>query len=355
MPINKKSPEKNLAALSPLAPKGVHVDLTTNQLKPNPNNPRRLFDAEPLERLKESIREHGILVPLTVYKLPVQDKYAILDGERRYRCCLKLEAEGITVSIPANVVEPPDKVHSLIYMFNIHAFREQWELMPTALSLRQLITALGHIDITHLQKNFDELHELTGLSYPQLERCRRILTFPDRFQKLSLDSDPAERVPSNFWIEAYPVLKLVEEYVPELIKDLGRDGVTDRILEKYRTGKVKNIIHLRRISEAFDVAEEPEEVQSVAQKLREYLLDPKLETRQAFDGLIRDSRRFQTVLTAADRFLRDVTKARVDHSLEGKNELIFKLTEVLTFVQNMLEKLAGGDEPPAEEKSNHTH
>jgi ParB family transcriptional regulator, chromosome partitioning protein len=351
----KQSHEKNAAAPSPLAPKGVHVDLTTKQLKPNPNNPRRLFDAEPLERLKESIREHGILVPLTVYKLTAQDKYAILDGERRYRCCLKLEAEGLPVSIPANVVEPPDKVHSLIYMFNIHAFREQWELMPTALSLKQLITALGHIDITRLQKNFDELHELTGLSYPQLERCRRILTFPERFQKLSLDADPAERIPSNFWIEVYPVLELAQEHVPEVIQDLGRDGITDRILKKYRTGRVKNIIHLRRISEAFDVAEEPQELQSVGQKLREYLLDPELETREAFDGLIRDNRRFQTVLTAADRFLKDVTKARVDHSLEGKNDLIMKLTEVLTFVQNMLEKLSGGDEPPAEDKANYTH
>ncbi len=354
MPTNKTSRDNQAAAFSPFAPKGVHVDLSTKQLKPNPNNPRRLFDAEPLERLKESIRAHGILVPLTVYKLPAQERYAILDGERRYRCCLMLAAEGIEVSIPANVVDPPDNVASLIYMFNIHAFREQWELMPTALSLKQLILSLGRPEIIP-QGDLDELHELTGLSYPQLERCRRILTFPDRFQKLSLESDPAKRIPSNFWIELYPILQLAEEHTPTLIAEAGRDGITDRVVEKYRTGKIKNIIHLRRISEAFDVAEEPQEEEAVAQRLREYFLDPTMETREAFDGFIRDNRRFQTVLTAADRFLKDVTKARVDHSLEGKNELILKLTEILNFVQIMLDTLSGGDEPPIDHQVDQTH
>ena len=345
MPIQRSLPRdpKSQSGLTSLTPKGVHVDLTPNQLKPNPNNPRRLFDPEPLERLKESIRAHGILVPLTVYKLPAQDKYAILDGERRYRCCLKLAEEGVHVGIPANVVEPPDKVASLIYMFNIHAFRQEWELMPTALSLKQLIQALGHIDIGHLNNHFHELHELTGLSYPQLERCRKILSFPDRFQKLSLETDPAKRIRSNFWTELYPVLELSEQHTPRLIHDLGRDGITDRMVEKYHAGKIRNITHFRRISEAFDVAEDDEEKGAVSERLREYILDASLETREAFDGFIRDSRRFQTVLTAADRFLKDVTKAKVDHSLEGKAELINKLNEVLTFVSNMLDKLAGDE------------
>ena len=42
--------------------------LTIGQLQPSPHNPRRLFDREPLAALRESIRQHGVLVPLTVYK-----------------------------------------------------------------------------------------------------------------------------------------------------------------------------------------------------------------------------------------------------------------------------------------------
>jgi ParB family transcriptional regulator, chromosome partitioning protein len=342
---NQREAPATSPGLPPVVPKGVHVDLTPAQLKPNPNNPRRLFDPAPLKDLKESIKTHGILVPLTVYKLTAQNKYAILDGERRYRCCLELAEEGIAVSIPANVVEPPDQVASLVYMFNIHAFREQWELMPTALSLKQLAERLGHSDLNKLQSHFDELHELTGLSYAQLERCRRILSFPDIFQKLSLEVDPAKRIPSNFWIELYPVIELVNTYTPDLMKGLGRDGITARMVEKYRARKIRSVVHFRRVSEAFDVAEDPADIEEVADRLREFILDIDLETRAAFDSLIRDSRRFQTALAAAERFLKDVTKAKVDNTLEGKDELIAKLTEVLVFINNLLDKLSGEDPP----------
>ena len=353
MPANKSSGNLHQMPNLPITPKGVHVDLTVSQLKPNPSNPRRLFDSGPLERLKESIRTHGILVPLTVYKLPAQNKYGILDGERRYRCCMQLAHEGTDVPIPANVVEPPDSVASLIYMFNIHAFREEWELMPTALSLKELVLAIGRMDLNNLQNHLSELHELTGLSYPQLERCRRILSFPDRFQKMSLESNPVERIPSNFWTELYPILRLAEEHTP-VVTQLGRDEVTERFVKKYRTAKIKNIIHLRRIAEAFDVAEDPDAVEAVSQRLREYILDEQLETRAAFDGLISDNRRFQTALNAADKFLRDVTRAKIDHTLDGKNELISKLTEVLSYVQAMLERLQGAEDPPFDDDSDLT-
>src|SRR6267142_1981072 len=182
------------------------IHLRTDQLKPSPHNPRRLFDPAPLASLKESIREHGVLVPLTVYRLAGQDKYAIVDGERRYKCCVELEKEGRKVSIPANVVDAPKAFVSLIYMFNIHQFREQWELMPTARALKTVIDELGHKNVTFSDRRvIEELHQITGLSEPQIDRCLKILSFPQKYQALSLEEDPEKRIPSNFWVELYPV------------------------------------------------------------------------------------------------------------------------------------------------------
>ena len=96
--------DKNDNGPAQITPEGSLVHLTIEQLQPSPHNPRRLFDPEPLAALRESIRQHGVLVPLTVYKLPGQDKYAIVDGERRYRCCADLAKDDIEVRIPANVV-----------------------------------------------------------------------------------------------------------------------------------------------------------------------------------------------------------------------------------------------------------
>ncbi len=282
-------------------------------------------------------------MPLTVFKLPGQARYAIVDGERRYKCCVDLEAEGIEVDIPANVVDPPSGLAALIYMFNIHQFREQWELMPTARALKTVIEDLGHDDV-------EELRQITGLSEPQIERSLKILSFPEKFQELSLKEDPEERIPSNFWVELYPVLEKARTVVPDLVRRLGRNGITERLVEKYSAGRIRSVIHFRRILEAFDVAETPEDVQEVAEQFREYVTNPDLETRAAFDRFILDPRRVQRAGEAAERFMRDVARAKIDHTIEGKEELAAKLREVLTFVTRLLETLEGGDPPKDEEE-----
>ena len=327
----------------PVIPAGRLVQLDVAKLKPSPHNPRKLFDPEPLANLKRSIREHGVLVPVTVYKLPGQEIYAIVDGERRYKCCKELSEEGLEIRIPANVVAPPAPMASLIYMFNIHQFRQQWELMPTATALKALIDRLETTDT-------DQIMELTGLSQPQVERCKLILTFPSRYQKLSLDPDPKLRIPSNFWVELAPVLDLAEKLLPGLFED--RHAITDSLIDKYRKKRIKSVIHFRRILEAHDAQAEQEQAEGLEEfkdRLREYLLDPEIETRAAFDGFIVDRRSRQSTAQAVDRFLGQLRRARLDHVTDGRDEIIGKLTEVRSFVDQLLAKLEGSDPPPEQD------
>jgi ParB family chromosome partitioning protein len=58
----------------------IHVD----QIVPNPNQPRYFFDGENLKDLGESIREHGVVQPIIVTRLP-DGKYELIAGERRLR------------------------------------------------------------------------------------------------------------------------------------------------------------------------------------------------------------------------------------------------------------------------------
>lgn len=330
---------------SPVIPKGDLFHLRVTDLRPSPHNPRTLFDPKPLAALKASIREHGVLVPLTVYRLHGQERYGIVDGERRYRCCAELSKEGEVIAIPANVVAAPKPMASLIYMFNIHQFRQQWELMPTARALQSIVEQLGTDDT-------GQLTELTGLSERQVERCKLILSFSDRHQQLSLDSDPKLRIPSNFWVELSPVLDLTEELLPGLVRDEGRDAITDRLVEKYRSKRIKSVIHFRRILEAYDAQEERQDnegIEAIGDRLREYILDRDIETRAAFDGFIMDRRSRQRATQAADKFMSELRKANIDHVTDDRDALIEKLVEVRGFVDVLLAKLEG-DDPPVEEE-----
>ena len=334
--------DKNGNGPGKITPEGTLVHLTIQQLQPSPHNPRRLFDREPLAALRESIRQHGVLVPLTVYKLPGQDKYAIVDGERRYRCCTDLAKDDIEVRIPANVVDPPEPVASLLYMFNIHQFRQQWELMPTAIALRSIIDQLG-------TNSNEELVELTGLSDRQVERCKVILTFPEKYRQMSMEPDPKKRIPSNFWVELHPVLELTSRILPDFVEEEGNEGVIDRLVRKYQDKKIRSVIHFRRILEAYEVQEELENVGEIADRLREYILDENLETRAAFDGFIAESRQVQRAVDAVDRFMSEIGRAKIEYETDRKDELVAKLTGLLMMVQELLSRLEGEDAPVEED------
>ena len=55
-----------------------------DQIRPNPEQPRKEFTQEPLEELAQSIQSLGLIQPLTVRKISAGD-YQIIAGERRYR------------------------------------------------------------------------------------------------------------------------------------------------------------------------------------------------------------------------------------------------------------------------------
>src|SRR5216684_1206420 len=102
-----------------VVPAGQLRILAVDDIKPNTNNPRHLFDEDELLDLKNNIAAHGVLVPITVFQAPAQAKFSILDGERRYRCVLELNKEGHKTKdgkplrLPTNIVEPPTKIAGL--------------------------------------------------------------------------------------------------------------------------------------------------------------------------------------------------------------------------------------------------
>src|SRR6266568_4604288 len=106
------------------------------RLAENPENPRLIFRQDELDELQESIKQHGILVPLSVYQ-PAKGKagnYVILDGARRVRCSLKL---GLA-KVPVIIQPEPTKLQNIMLMFAIHGTRRQWDPLPTAQKLAQL-------------------------------------------------------------------------------------------------------------------------------------------------------------------------------------------------------------------------
>jgi len=251
--------------------------LPTNEISPNPHNPRMFFPRDTLAVLCESISKVGILVPLLVYK-DKRGKIVILDGERRWRCAKKLELPDV----PVNIIAEPDTVTNLLTMFNIHNIREPWQVMPAALKLEVIMRYLK-------TKNERKLAELTGLKVGNVRRLKRLLTYPKKYQDMMLKDSGEGEVTADFFSELYPIFSLLKRYLPETHRKLTQDVIINKLLDKYRKGIIKAAREFRilgRIIRAIDKGAIKNKVQKIVERV---ILESEMSIAQAFEMTVRDT------------------------------------------------------------------
>ena len=108
-------------------------EVPLSQIHANPDQPRRDFDQESLEELAESLREIGIIQPITLRKMAEGD-YQIIAGERRYRASVMAGLK----SIPAYIRTADDEnVMAMALIENIQ--REDLNSMEVALACQNLL------------------------------------------------------------------------------------------------------------------------------------------------------------------------------------------------------------------------
>ncbi|MDJ0849730.1 MAG: ParB/RepB/Spo0J family partition protein [Myxococcota bacterium] len=156
------APEPAAAAESGAAASLVRVD----QIDPNPDQPRRVFDPELLERLVDSIRQHGVLQPVVVRR--AGSRYQLVVGERRWRASQLAELEAI----PAVVADVNE--------------REQLEI---ALVENVQRADLNPIELAHAFQSLadgghtqDQIGERVGLDRSTIANHLRLLELPRELQ-----------------------------------------------------------------------------------------------------------------------------------------------------------------------------
>lgn len=148
--------------------------IPTQNIEPNPENPRLIFHQDELDALLDSIKQQGILVPLTVYR--EGSRFRILDGERRWRCATKL---GFP-KVPAVVQPKPDRLTNLMMMFAIHHRRNEWDPLPTAWKLRDLEEIYAGMHGGAPTEK--QLAELASLTRGEVRRYKKLLSLPEVYQ-----------------------------------------------------------------------------------------------------------------------------------------------------------------------------
>ncbi|GAB6933778.1 ParB/RepB/Spo0J family partition protein [Calditerricola satsumensis] len=161
---------KGLEALIPQLSADEHdaiTEIPIDELRPNPYQPRRVFDDASLAELANSIREHGVVQPIIVRK--GIKGYDIVAGERRWRAA---KLAGLT-KIPAVVkVFTEEQVMEIALIENLQ--REDLNPIEIAQAYQKLMETFN---LTQ-----EELAQKVGKSRPHVANFLRLLTLPKAIQ-----------------------------------------------------------------------------------------------------------------------------------------------------------------------------
>ena len=168
---------RNLDSLIPTPIRAVGVEdpvagrleVDINSIRPNPRQPRTVFEDESLQELSASIKEIGILQPPVVRRIG-ENQYELIMGERRLRAA---KLAGLS-SIPVIIRETSDnELLREALIENIH--RSNLNALEEAAAYSQMLNDFG---LTH-----DELAKRIGKSRPVITNTLRLLNLPPSVQK----------------------------------------------------------------------------------------------------------------------------------------------------------------------------
>ena len=147
----------------------IFDEIQINKIEINKDQPRKSFNEEKIKELSLSIKQHGIIQPITVRRID-NDKFQLISGERRFRASKLIGNK----TIPAFIRDTDDKnLLELALIENIQ--RENLNSIEIAISYKKLID--------ELKINQEKLGARVGKDRTTINNYLRLLKLPPTIQK----------------------------------------------------------------------------------------------------------------------------------------------------------------------------
>jgi ParB family chromosome partitioning protein len=144
--------------------------LPVARIDPNPDQPRKRFDAQSLDELVASLKTRGIIQPIVVRKVE-GGRYQIIAGERRYRAAIQAGLSEVPVTI-----RQADEEEALEVSLIENVQREDLNAIDAAFAYARLVEEHGYSQ--------EQVANALGKSRPAIANTIRLLSLPESVQKL---------------------------------------------------------------------------------------------------------------------------------------------------------------------------
>jgi ParB/RepB/Spo0J family partition protein len=300
------------------------------KILPNEENPRLIFREDELAALENSIKQQGILVPLTVFE--DKKRFVILDGERRWRCALKLAMPNVPV-----IIQPkPDKLQNIMMMFAIHKSRSDWDPLPTAMKLDQLEKILTK---HHGAPPSEEaLAAAASISRGEVRRYRRILELPDRYKDELLEElekpRPDQVLTVDHVLESVRGAESVRKR--DIITSAEERELSSALIDKFRRKKIKSTVSPRQLPRIARAVQRGEIGRDIARRaIIKIIRDPEFTVENAFDQSVAQVDFEHSVEQIADR-LRSRIEEHIQRKYAAGERLIASLKELSKVIRKLI-------------------
>ena len=191
------------------------TSINVDRIFPNTYQPRRFFNEEALEELSQSIKEHGIIQPITVRKRG--ENFELVAGERRWRAARMAELEAV----PCNIIEIKDPESAEISLLE-NLQREDLNFIEEAEAYYNLIN-----DHKFTQ---DELAKRMGKKQSTIANKLRLLKLSSKVRELCLENKLTERHARA--LLSLPSEELQLKVIDKIIKNSLNVKATEELVNK---------------------------------------------------------------------------------------------------------------------------
>lgn len=272
--------------------------LDPRALEPNRDNPRLIFHEDELRLLEDSIAKQGILVPLTVFR--DGKKYFLLDGERRWRCSIRL---GLT-AVPVIVQPKPDRMQNLMMMFAIHNARKDWDPLPTALKLEELETE--HTRRHGTPPSETELAGIASIPRGEVRRLKKLLRLPLEYRSELMQELEKPRSQQTLTVDHVIEASAGVEALSKrgLITENAADSLRRAVVDKFKSGVIVNTVAPRKLANLARAVERAQVTVAIAKRaVKKLIEDPAYSIDDAYTETIEIADMEHTIDQLAERLV----------------------------------------------------
>lgn len=310
------------------------IDIPLSQIETNQLNPRKRFVDTEEDILIESILSKGLLNPIIVYKRRKDNRYVILDGERRYRAFKKINRKEIACHV---LEKEPTELENLSLMFHIHNVREEWTDFAIAQTLVKVVYEMGK-DINKLERQDKlELAKITSLTEYKINKYLVFYDYPEsvirKFMESEMQEVPDKGMDPDILAEMHAPIKIIEGELPEFLKKFNKEKIIDACVKKKAKGIIKTNRDFRALTKSLTAMKKGSVRKEVMlDKLESFIKDLEVTPQAIFEDTSETVYQVDSILKKTETLIKEVQNLNLNQITREEKAKIGDYLDKLTML-----------------------